>query len=126
MATIPFRLSRTLASQQALERRRQELEAEAAGLARHELMLDRTSGADETDTAADLFDQELTLGMEVNVRAHLVETEAALTRLQTGRYGRCEDCGARIDPKRLRALPQARRCVACQMVFERQVRKRAS
>ena len=123
MATIPFKLSRTSASQQALERRRQELETEAAALARHEIMLDRTPGGDETDIAADLFDQELALGMEENVRAHLVETEAALTRLQTGEYGVCEDCAAKIDPKRLRALPHARRCVACQLVFERHLRK---
>lgn len=26
----------------------------------------------------------------------------------------CEDCGDRIPPERLRALPHARRCVDCQ------------
>ena len=123
MATIPLRLSRSLASREALERRRKELENEAAALARHELMQDRTPGGDETDIAADLFDQELALTVEENVRAHLVETEAALTRLQTGQYGVCEDCGEKIDPKRLRALPQARRCVSCQLTFERRMRK---
>ena len=38
----------------------------------------------------------------------------ALARLVQGAYGSCEDCGQTIDPERLRMLPEATRCVACQ------------
>lgn len=38
----------------------------------------------------------------------LAEVEAALRRLREGRYGICEDTGARIPAARLRALPWTR------------------
>ena len=44
--------------------------------------------------------------------AHLARIEAALTRLRTGGYGRCEVCGEPIPTARLEARPTARTCVA--------------
>ena len=38
----------------------------------------------------------------------LAEVEAALTRIQEGRYGVCEATGEPIDPERLRAIPWTR------------------
>ena len=40
--------------------------------------------------------------------------EEALDRLDTGDYGMCLGCDEPIAEKRLRALPWARYCVACQ------------
>jgi DnaK suppressor protein len=37
-----------------------------------------------------------------------------LIRLDEGSYGACSDCGVEISEKRLKAVPFARRCVACQ------------
>ena len=45
--------------------------------------------------------------------------EAALRSLREGRYGACEDCGRPIDLDRLRAAPQANRCINCQTTWER-------
>lgn len=42
------------------------------------------------------------------------ELETALQRLQTGELGVCSDCGSTISAARLRALPFALLCVACQ------------
>jgi DnaK suppressor protein len=47
-----------------------------------------------------------------------IQLDEALRRLDEGAYGICEDCEATISPGRLRALPFARRCVACQEQFE--------
>ncbi|HEU4686108.1 MAG TPA: TraR/DksA C4-type zinc finger protein [Nitrospira sp.] len=47
-----------------------------------------------------------------------IQLDEALRRLDEGTYGICEDCDAPISPGRLRALPFARRCVACQEQFE--------
>lgn len=46
------------------------------------------------------------------------QLERALERLHEGRYGVCEDCGARIPAQRLRLAPEATRCVICQRVAE--------
>jgi DnaK suppressor protein len=43
----------------------------------------------------------------------LVELTAAQQRLDAGRYGRCEVCGAEIPVERLLARPEARTCVSC-------------
>lgn len=47
------------------------------------------------------------------VRRELAEIEAALTRIQEGRYGTCLNCGGPMGLQRLRAIPEARYCVAC-------------
>jgi RNA polymerase-binding transcription factor len=44
----------------------------------------------------------------------LRNVETALARLESGSYGICTDCGAEIPAERLRALPAAERCRACQ------------
>jgi RNA polymerase-binding transcription factor DksA len=44
--------------------------------------------------------------------ADLDGVEAALARLDTGEYGRCEVCGADIGTERLEAHPVEARCAA--------------
>jgi DnaK suppressor protein len=43
----------------------------------------------------------------------LGEIEEALSRLETGRFGWCEQCGAAIAAGRLTEMPQTRYCPAC-------------
>ena len=47
------------------------------------------------------------------VQRHIVEIDAALTRLEAGTYGECEDCGGPIGEGRLEARPVARTCIRC-------------
>jgi RNA polymerase-binding transcription factor DksA len=47
------------------------------------------------------------------------DIDAALSRIQDGRYATCIDCGDDIDAARLAAFPTATRCVACQGYRER-------
>jgi DnaK suppressor protein len=47
------------------------------------------------------------------VRREMADIDAALTRIQEGRYGTCQNCGGPLGLQRLRALPEARYCVAC-------------
>ena len=46
-------------------------------------------------------------------RRELAEIDAALARIQEGRYGSCLACGGAMGLQRLRAIPEARYCVAC-------------
>ena len=45
--------------------------------------------------------------------------EAAAERLEKGGCGECVDCGGDIGFERLRAAPQAIRCVDCQRLYEK-------
>lgn len=46
--------------------------------------------------------------------------QRALARLQHGGFGHCADCGSRIAPRRLAAIPWTERCVRCQTLLERE------
>lgn len=46
-------------------------------------------------------------------RRELTEIDAALARIQEGRYGTCLACGGPMGLQRLRAIPEARYCIAC-------------
>ena len=52
-------------------------------------------------------------------RHELDEIQAATARLETGSFGVCETCGDAIPLLRLRAMPWARHCLACQAREER-------
>jgi hypothetical protein len=47
------------------------------------------------------------------VRRELAEIDAALARIADGRYGTCLSCGGPMGLQRLRAIPEARYCLAC-------------
>lgn len=49
----------------------------------------------------------------------LSRIDDAMTRLETGTFGTCVECGIEIAPGRLRALPFATRCTACEGAIER-------
>jgi RNA polymerase-binding transcription factor len=52
-------------------------------------------------------------------QAEFDEIEAGLERLRSGTFGLCEQCHGEIPMMGLRALPSARRCLACQSIREK-------
>ena len=71
------------------------------------------AGGGQADVASDVAEQALDLTLERAEREHLAEVDAALRRLEEGRYGMCDACGLPIPIERLQALPWARLCVRC-------------
>ncbi len=47
------------------------------------------------------------------VRREVAAIDEALLRIEQGRYGSCQACGGPLGLQRLRALPEARYCLAC-------------
>jgi len=47
------------------------------------------------------------------LRRELADVEEALLRIQEGSYGKCLSCGGPMGLQRLRAIPEARYCLAC-------------
>lgn len=66
---------------------------------------------DEADAAGEMRDH-----------AELQAIDAALRRLADGSYGVCTDCGGEVDLERLRAEPEAARCIDCQRRHEKTYR----
>ena len=59
-------------------------------------------------------ERELEFALNERETAELGQIADALKRLDLGTYGTCIDCGTAIAAERLRATPQAARCIACQ------------
>ena len=68
----------------------------------------------EDDQAQIIHDEFVSLRMNSLGYAELRMVNEALDRLASGDYGTCLSCEEPMPVKRLRALPWARYCVACQ------------
>ena len=69
--------------------------------------------ADSEDRATDLENQDALEGIEISEIREIKQIGEALKRISEGTYGACSQCGGDIDPKRLKALPTATRCISC-------------
>src|SRR5450759_2889006 len=69
--------------------------------------------ADSEDRATDLENQDALEGIENSENQENQLIGDALKRIAEGTYGVCAQCGADIDPKHLKALPNATRCISC-------------
>jgi DnaK suppressor protein len=110
---------------------RQELAQIAAGLAamkadiaknvedKKNLDLLEPEVGDSIDQATQSLDKEILFELSDNERKILRDIEAALRKMEKGSYGLCEHCKKTIEKKRIKALPSARYCMACQSGAER-------
>jgi len=57
--------------------------------------------------------------LDDRAKEELEAIDRALTRIESGDYGRCEDCGELIPLERLEALPTTTLCVSCSEARER-------
>ena len=97
-------------ARQVLEVWQQEI---AARLGRRE-GIEITRHPDPLDEVWQFCQREIAAG-EIGHDTELLRAiQAAITRVEEGSYGLCTDCGKPIPEKRLKALPWAPRCVACQ------------
>jgi len=73
---------------------------------------------DYVDYAVNSYAREFLLSLTELDRKQLLLVEEALNRIDRGEYGRCQQCGEVIPPKRLEVQPWARHCVRCQELEE--------
>jgi DnaK suppressor protein len=95
---------------QALKARLSELTGRVAKI---DSELRKPLPADSEDRATDLESQEALEGIENSEIKEIQQIGEALKRIAKGTYGVCAQCGADIDPKRLKAMPNATRCISC-------------
>ena len=101
-----------------LERRKKLLES----LATEATSTLETSGrplTDVMDIASSTMDRETWLSIGSIESDEVQEIDRAIARLDSGKYGICEYCGAGISAPRLRAMPSASLCVKCKAEEER-------
>ena len=120
--------------------RRAEIEAllqeRAAGLRRTREAMHRSAegGRDSevshvdnhpADLASELHDEELDETTDMMLDEEEARIKEARRALADGTYGTCWVCKRQIPPERLKAVPEAVRCLDCQRRFEGDHRQRA-
>lgn len=82
------------------------------------------SGLDNTDRAVSPFNKKMEAASQISeyeqklvnvrrIKQQIAEVEHALSKIQNGTYGMCDDCGKPIPEGRLKAIPQANLCLDC-------------
>jgi RNA polymerase-binding protein DksA len=77
---------------------------------------------DFADVASDDIDRKMIEAIGSQDLKRIRAIDAAITRIQQGRYGLCLKCGKKIPLDRLKAIPYAVMCIDCQKGEERRNR----
>ncbi|MFB3887731.1 MAG: TraR/DksA family transcriptional regulator [Thermodesulfobacteriota bacterium] len=80
-------------------------------------------GSDTGDMSALNLDSHLSVSFARRYSSMLRQIDQALRRVDEGSYGICEECGERIDKKRLNILPFTLYCTRCQSRIEQESRR---
>ena len=70
------------------------------------------------DMAADTYERELSMNIVSSEQEILYQIDDALKRIDDGSYGICTQCNKPITMSRLKAVPYASMCIACQRTQE--------
>ncbi len=80
----------------------------------------KSNDMSEQREIGDIFDdadleqsREFNLLLSTRERQKIDQIETALSKIDSGEYGNCEDCGETIPVGRLKAMPFATLCVKC-------------
>ena len=74
--------------------------------------------ADFAEQAVEAENDQVLDALDGSIRAEMGQIERMWARMNEGAYGVCEACGKPIAAKRLKALPYATRCIACEEEFQ--------
>ena len=86
-------------------------------------MIQSTAGKDEIDLAEEHVDRETLEMLGQRDRDRLARISAAIRRINTSGYGRCQQCGRQISEQRLEAIPDAVLCYECKNSREQNGRR---
>ncbi len=92
-----------------------DLERDAFGIDGEKAGVDTTA-----DSGSDSHYQEFSLELLQLDENSLRAIDEALDRIETGEFGRCQTCKEWIMKGRLRTVPHARNCIACQRALEQE------
>lgn len=94
----------------SLLKRRAELVSEIAD---RDSEVAKVTIEDEEDKPFERLDDEVLSALSSADRDEVAQIDAALSKIEDGTYGICEQCGDTILTERLEAIPFATLCISC-------------
>ena len=77
-------------------------------------------GSDMGDLSTLSLSSDLSASLVTRYSKMLKQLDQALERIEEGTYGLCEECGRKIDDRRLEILPSTLYCTPCQEGIEKE------
>jgi DnaK suppressor protein len=114
-------LERYLVLKEMLRERRHEVQEKLRSL-RETLPVEAAVVRDTEEQSVDDFVTEVDMALMQMKSETLSKIDQAIARLEDGSYGLCQECDGEISAARLKALPFAHLCRACQEEAESTVR----
>ena len=102
-----------------LESEKARLITSSQGSIKADLVIPQEELADETDLAASELTQSLLFRLKDRERQLISKIDYALSKIDKGSFGQCDDCEEPIERKRLEARPVSTLCIACKEREER-------
>ena len=78
----------------------------------------------KADFGTDTQEQDLVANVAGLEISQIEDIEDAMSRIDSGKFGICEDCKEPIARARLEVMPEARYCTECELIHERTLSKR--
>jgi DnaK suppressor protein len=102
-----------------LTEKREEIVKKAKQTLEEDMSLDANDLPDEMDLASSEYLQSFTFRLRGREKAFLEKIQKALTKIDEGNFGVCEECSEEISIKRLEARPETTLCIRCKEDQER-------
>ena len=70
-------------------------------------------GSEDDDNAQEITDLDRNFAITQELETKLDSVRKTRQKIKEGTYGKCENCGSDIAPERLKAMPEANKCITC-------------
>lgn len=104
---------------EVLEEKKSEILRNAKKTLNEDMTLDVDDLPDEMDLASSEYLQSFQFRLRGREKTFLKKIDHALSKIDNGTFGICEDCGDPISAKRLEARPETTLCIKCKEDQER-------
>jgi len=117
--------TKLLTIKKKLLKQRQDLLSEAEQTLNSKISTEKESFPDPTDQAVAELDNNFLLRLRGREQKLLKKIDEAISRIDGGTYGVCEECGGQISIKRLEARPVTTLCIECKTRQEEEEKMQA-
>lgn len=70
-------------------------------------------GDEDDENTQEIVDLDRNFAMEQEFEIKLESVRKTRQKIKEGTYGQCDHCGLQIPPERLKAMPNATKCITC-------------